>query len=163
MRQSDSETITHFISCLKSQAMICNFPRKCDCENRNCEISYSENMIMSQVIAGLLSTSHRIKILSEMASIETLAEMTDRLLTLEATAQATEHFKPSPVIQSDVNAIKSDYQRNKRNDLRQKAQNYNRPSQQNGDRKCKGCGHNLHPKGREQCLLKAKNVITVVN
>ena len=111
---------------------------------------------MSQVITGLLSNSHRTKILSEMASIETLAQMTDRLLTLEATVQATEHFKPSPVIQSDVNAVKSDYQRNKRNDLRQKSQNYNRSNQQNGDRKCRGCGHNRHPRGREQCPAQGK-------
>ncbi|XP_057299519.1 uncharacterized protein LOC130630139 [Hydractinia symbiolongicarpus] len=156
MRQSDSETITHFISRLKSQAMLCNFSRKCDCDDQNCEISYSENMIMSQVIAGLLSSSHRTKILSEMTSIETLTQMTDHLLTLEATAQATEHFKPSLPAQSDVSGVKSDYQRNKRSDLRQKSQGNNRPNYQEGDRKCRGCGHNRHPKGREQCPAQGK-------
>ncbi|XP_057298990.1 uncharacterized protein LOC130629697 [Hydractinia symbiolongicarpus] len=156
MRQSDSETITHFISRLKSQAMLCNFSRKCDCDDQNCEISYSENMIMSQIIAGLLSSSHRTKILSEMTSIETLTQMTDHLLTLEATAQATEHFKPSLPAQSDVSGVKSDYQRYKRSDLRQKSQGNNRPNYQEGDRKCIGCGHNRHPKGREQCPAQGK-------
>ena len=156
MRQSDSESITHFISRLKSQAMLCNFSRRCDCENENCEISYSENMIMSQVIAGLLSSSHRTKILSEMASIKTLTQMTDRLLTLEATVQATEHFKPSPIPQSDVGAIKSEYQRNKSNDLKQKSLAGQRTNQQEGNRKCRGCGYNRHPKGRDQCPAQGK-------
>ena len=154
MRQSDSESITHFVSRLKSQAMLCNFSRKCDCTNTTCEISYSENMIMSQLIAGLLSSSHRTKILSEMATIKSLTQMTDRLLTLEATAQATEHFKPSN-LPADVAAVKSDYQRNKRNDLKQRSQN-TRPNQQDGDKKCRGCGYNRHPKGREQCPAQGK-------
>lgn len=156
MRQSDNETITHFISRLKSQAMLCNFSRKCDCDNQNCEISYSENMIMSQVIAGLLSSTHRTKILNEMSSIETLTQMTDRLITLEATAQANEHFKPSLPAPSDVSGVKSDYQRNKRSDLKQKSQGSNRPNNQEGDRKCRGCGYNRHPKGREQCPAQGK-------
>jgi len=156
MRQSDSESITHFISRLKSQAMLCNFSRKCSCANATCEISYSENMIMSQVIAGLLNSSHRTKILSEMATITTLAQMTERLLTLESTAQATEHFKPAPVMPSDVAAVRSQYQRNKRNDLKQRSQT-NRPNQQDdGDKKCRGCGYNRHPKGRGQCPAQGK-------
>jgi len=59
MRQGDGESITRFISRLKSQAMLCDFVRKCDCTNNNCKTTYSENMIMSQVIAGLLNSSHR--------------------------------------------------------------------------------------------------------
>ena len=117
---------------------------------------------MSQIIAGLLSSSHRTKILSEMSSIETLTQMTDRLLTLEETAGAMEHFKPLPTqsdisgVESGINSVRSDYQRNKRNDLKQKSQGNNRPNNQEGNRKCRGCGYNRHPKGREQCPAQGK-------
>jgi len=44
MRQSEGETTTHYISRLKSQAMLCDFTQKYD---NGCTTSYSENMIKS--------------------------------------------------------------------------------------------------------------------
>lgn len=154
MRQSDGESITRFISRLKSQAMLCDFVRKCDCPNDTCRTSYSEDMIMSQVITGLYNSSHQNRVLSEMSTIRTLPQMTERLLTLESTAQATNHFKPdfSDTSSADVNAVRSQYQRNKYKDSRPKppalsTQLKTQPQQD----KCRGCGRNRHTKGRDQC------------
>jgi len=84
-----------------------------------------------------------------MTTIPSLLKMTEKLLTLESTAQATEHFKPDMQhILSEVNPIKSEYQRSKQRDS-------NRATQLNKRKylsdKCKGCGRNRHPKGRDQC------------
>lgn len=45
MRQSDGETITSFISRLKSQAMLCIFEKQCGCSKQQC--------MTSQIIVGL--------------------------------------------------------------------------------------------------------------
>ena len=49
---------------------------------------------MSQIITGLVNSSHQAKFLSDMANITNLQQLTERLLTLESTTQATNHFKP---------------------------------------------------------------------
>ena len=89
MKQTDGESITRFISRLKSQAMLCDLKIKCDCQEDHCVSSYSEDMIKSQLIGGIRNSSHQIKILSEVATLETLME---RLLMLESTEKASSHF-----------------------------------------------------------------------
>lgn len=144
LKQSDGESITHFVSRLKSQAMLCDFTQKC--ERGQCETSYSSNMITSQIIAGLYNQSHQSKVLSEVSSLKTLPQLVERLLTLEATAQAASHFQPG----SSVCPVKSDYQKNKMSDTRQ-TDIRNTPAQ-----KCYGCGRNRHEQGRKQCPAQGK-------
>lgn len=141
MRQSDGETITSFISRLKSQAMLCAF----NCGNQQCTMSFSEDMIKSQIIAGLRDTSHQSKILAEITSLPTLNDLTRRLLTLESTARASNHFRPAEITQ--VAQFKSASSR--------KFPPPDKTKNDNG--KCKGCGHKAHPKGRRQCPAWGKS------
>ena len=163
MRQNEGESVTRFISRLKSQAMLCDFSRKCDCADNNCSTSYSEDMIQSQVITGLYNSSHQSKVLSEMAKIKTLSEMTERLITLESTSQASTHFKPDarPTDVEVIAPIRSDYQRNKIKDIKPvptapSTQQNSYKKKPSSDR-CRGCDRNRHPKGREQCPAQGQH------
>lgn len=165
MRQSDGESITCFISRLKSQAMLCDFKRNCDCNTDHCITSYSEDMIKSQVIAGLRNASHQNKILSEVSSFPTLQALTERLLILESTAKATSHFQP-PTAPDYVAPIRSEYQRSKTiprtppspqppQPPTKDGNNGNRPPGRN-QQKCRGCGRNRHQNGRQQCPAQGR-------
>jgi len=145
LKQSDGEAITHYVSRLKSQAMLCDFVQKCD--NGQCNTSYSENMITSQLIAGLHNQSHQSKILSEVGTLKSLKQLVERLLTLESTEKAASHFQP--VDQSHITPIKSDYQKNKYSAPTEKRNQ--KPAFGDSSGKCKGCGRDRHQKGRQQC------------
>jgi hypothetical protein len=153
MRQSDGESITCFISRLKSQAMLCDFKRKCDCDDRNCcTTSYSEDMIISQLIAGIYNASHQNRVLSEVSALKTLSQVIDRLLILESTARASSHFQPEDLFTSRITPVKSDYQKNKYASLRtpttpaaRKTSNSVQPP------KCRGCGRQRHTDRQSQC------------
>jgi len=145
LKQSDGESITHFVSRLKSQAMLCDFTQTC--HNAQCETSYSANMITSQLIAGLYNQSHQSKVLSEVGSLKTLPQLVERLLTLEATAQAASHFQPA----SNICPVKSDYQKNKQTHLRQGSESSDAPTP-----KCNGCGKRRHGQGRKQCPAQGR-------
>lgn len=159
LRQTERESITRYISRVKSQAMLCAFVRQCDCTDNTCTTSYSEDMIVSQVITGLYNSSHQTKVLSEMDKLKTLKELTERLLTLESTSQASVHLNPGPSSADNSTSapIKSGYQRNKFKDTKpplssmsQPQNNIDNTKKQNTD-KCRGCGRDKHPKGRSQC------------
>lgn len=134
LRQHDGENITSFVSRLKAQAMLCAFTSKGICGSE-CKISYSEDMVKSQLIAGALNSSHQSRILAEMESLKTLDQVITRLLALESTDRASTHFRspvdnPSriaPIIHSE------------------RIPDRKYPS------KCPGCGQNRHPKGRKSC------------
>jgi len=141
LKQSDSETITSFISRLKAQAMLCAFQCKGTCGNDTCTPSYAEEMIRSQLIAGLRNSSHQSKVLSEMEVLKTLDQLTTRLLTLEATERASSEFQ-SPhqtTSVSDVTAVKYSTKSTKP------------PFKHPTNKPCAGCGKQFHPKGRSTC------------
>ena len=155
MTQSDGETITCFISRLKSQAMLCDFRRKCDCTGEHCLTSYSEDMIRSQLIAGVRNASHQCKVLSEMQSLKTLQQLTERLLTLESTEKASSHFRPTYDLPGDsrMAPIKSEYQRRKSSQPIRPTQ-HSKPNQilpKTQQTPCRGCGRPWHQNGRRQC------------
>ena len=153
MKQQENESITRYISRLKSQAMLCDFVRHCDCPSRECKTSYSEDMLMSQIITGLINPAHQSKVLSDMIHITTLQVLTERLLTLESTTQATSHFKPETA--SGMSApIKSDYQRSKTN--KPPPTSSRSPNQTPTSNTCNGCGRNRHPRGRRECPAQGK-------
>ena len=156
MKQSDGESITSFVSRLKSQAMLCAFKKKCDCINDRCETSFSEEMIRSQVISGLRNASHQTKILTEVSALPTLSALIERLLTLESTARATNHFQPGS-ISSQVGRIKSEYQRSKSAIHRKPNDAAKQSKDTPSNPKCKGCGWGAHLNGRKQCPAFGKN------
>jgi len=137
LRQSDCESITTFISRLKAQAMLCAFNSKGSCNQNNCSVSFSEDMVKSQLIAGLRNPTHQSKVLSEMEVLKTLELVTTRLLALESTERASTHFRPP----SDIAAIA--HQQSRRDEGRKV--DSTRP------KNCSGCGNQIHPKGRSTC------------
>ena len=149
LRQSDCESITNFISTLsrlKAQAMLCAFNGKGSCTQNTCVVSYSEDMVKSQLIAGLRNPSHQSKVLSEMEVLKTLEQVTARLLALESTEKASSHLRPSV----EVAAISN----------QQPNRNGNRkipPADASRSKNCSGCGQLLHPKGRTACPAWQKN------
>lgn len=141
LKQSDGETITSFISRLKAQAMLCGFNRSGTCGDNGCTPSYADEMIRSQLIAGLRHSSHRSKVLSEMELLTTLSQLTTRLLTLESTERASSVFQSPHQTTSDVSALKSKLSSHP-------------PS--NNNKTCIGCGKPFHPKGRSTCPAYGK-------
>ena len=151
MRQSDGESTTSYISRLKAQAMLCAFTCAGSCRTATCIASYSEDMIKSQLIAGIRNPAHQSNILSEMAQLTPLELLTTRLLTLESTERATTHFR-SPferLTDSEVTPIRSDYQKSKTTKSQQLRQAP--PYKESSSRKCSGCGKQYHPTGRHSC------------
>lgn len=141
LKQSDGETVTSFISRLKAQAMLCRFNCSGTCGDNGCTPSYADEMIRSQLIAGLRNSSHQLKVLSEMEILTTLSQLTTRLLTLESTQHASSEFQPSQQSTSDVSALKS--------------KSPSRPTTSN-NKTCVGCGKPYHPKGRSTCPAYGK-------
>lgn len=146
LQQSDGETITSFISRLKAQAMLCAFHCKGKCGGPTCTPSYAQDMIRSQLITGMRNSSHQAKVLSEMATLVTLDQLTTRLLTLEATEHASTEFRSPHDTQTvaDITPINSF------------KPGYNKPSygnnQRTTNRPCNGCGNRQHlPDGRSSC------------
>ena len=158
MRQQDGEMIVHFVSRLKAQAMLCAF--NCTCKSADCETenSYVDDMISSQIIAGLQNSGDRSKILAEIKQMPTLSDVIDRLLTLECSEKAMPQFQlasdgHSSQADTTTAAVKSQYQRGKANAV--KAINIGALSQPKGTpptqinaKKCRGCGRTSHPNSR---------------
>ena len=73
MKQSEGEAITHFLARLRSQANFCNFIVQCP-NTAMCtqKVSYAEDMIAGQMIAGLINTEHQGKVLAQAATLTTL-------------------------------------------------------------------------------------------
>ena len=65
IRQKEGEPVTHFLARLRSQADFCEFSVKCsntpDCGR---QISYAEDMISGQLIAGLINNEHQSRLLA---------------------------------------------------------------------------------------------------
>ena len=137
LRQSDCETVTSFISRLKAQAMLCAFQSKGDCGAPTCSSSYAADMIRSQLIAGIRNATHQTKVLTEIATLKTLEQLTTRLLALEATDRASSQFR-SPfenTVGSGIAPIKS---------IQKSKIPYSK-------KLCPGCGKPLHLNGRASC------------
>jgi len=140
LKQGDGETVTSFISRLKAQAMLCRFNYTGTCGDNGCTPSYAEEMIRSQLIAGLRNSSHQSKVLSEMEILKTLSRLTTRLLTLESTERASSEFQSSHQIISDVSSVTSKLP----------------PRPHTNNKACAGCGKHFHPKGRSTCPAYGK-------
>ena len=151
LKQSDGETVTSFISRLKAQAMLCRFHCIGTCGDNGCTPSYAEEMIRSQLIAGLRNSSHQSKVLSEMEILTTLSQLTTRLLTLESTERASSEFQSPHQTTSEVSALRS-----KQSPRPQNNKNNNNNNKPYNNKNCAGCGNAFHPKGRSTCPAYGK-------
>lgn len=144
LRQSDCESVTSFISRLKAQAMLCDFKTSGTCESDDCSPSFASDMIRSQLIAGIRNSAHQAKVLAEIATLQTLEDLTTRLIALETTVSAATQFRsPFENTASDVAAVKP-FDAAPVKPFKPK-----RPNDQK--KQCSGCGKSIHPNGRSSC------------
>ena len=164
MIQAEGERIGQFMAKIKAQADLCNFKVKCtgpDCAH---EVSYRDDMIVSQTINGLSNPTYQSKILEEAPQYnDVVKEMYTKLVGMEATQKSSNHIQSSkaaaatsPNTNSEANAVKSEYKRSK-NPPATKNTNQNQTN-------CRFCGRSSHPEGktmsREDCpasKMKCKN------
>ena len=134
LKQGDNENITHFVARLKAQASLCSFNVECPCGTK---VSFAEEMVSQQLVAGLLVSEHQSKLLSEANTLTTLQAKVERLQSLEATAEsATKLHVPGGSTSSTSGAAKSAYR--KGNETKK-----NREKKQGGAI-CQLCGRNNH-------------------
>ena len=140
--QQEGESITQFVARLKSQVTLCQFTIVCPSHNPPTSISYAEEMVTQQLIAGLRNQDHQSRVLAESSMLITLREKVDRLQCLEATAESTSQMRmvPAPPLAGITTASiarQSQYRHNKKNFQ----QLHTKPP----PRKCRGCGRSSHP------------------
>ena len=93
MRQKEGESITHFIARLRAQAKFCEFTVTCTNEvNCGCQVNYSGDIVAGQMIAGLVNMENQKRVLAEAATLTTLEQKFQRLVSLETTDMSTPYF-----------------------------------------------------------------------
>ena len=92
LRHSEGESVTHYLAKLQSQASLCDFRVKCPNKSCQAQVSFSEEMISGQLIAGLANMDHQVKVLVEADSLTSLQAKFNKLVILETTDQATSHL-----------------------------------------------------------------------
>ena len=92
LKQKQGETINSYYSRLKSESSLCDLrvpapsscaDTDCQCANHGLQVSYQDDMVATQLIAGLYNSEHQAKILSESAVLTSLDDKLKRLLVLE--------------------------------------------------------------------------------
>ena len=91
-KQKQGESYNSYYSKLKSASSFCDFRvhapssctvAECTCPNHGVAVSYQDDMVSTQLIAGLYNSDHKSKVLSESASLTTLDQKLQRLLVLK--------------------------------------------------------------------------------
>ena len=91
-KQKQGERVGVFHGRLKAEAKLCDFrvpaPGNCSndacvCENHGMQVSYQDDMIATQLVAGLYNSEHQVKVLSESSTLVSLEEKLNRLVVLE--------------------------------------------------------------------------------
>ncbi len=92
MRQKQGECLNAYHGRLKSGSSLCDFSvsapstcanTDCTCANHGILVSYQDDMVATQLVAGLYNSEHQAKALSESASLVSLEDKLKRLLVLE--------------------------------------------------------------------------------
>ena len=107
LKQEDGENVTHFVARLKAQAALCSFTVTCSCHEN---VSFAEEMVAQQLVAGLRDQEHQSKVLAEASSLTTLHLKVERLQSLEATEESATKLQV-PGTASKSAAGKSSYKR----------------------------------------------------
>ena len=96
LHQLPGEPVTQYLARLRAQAALCEF--RVTCTNGTCvaPVSYAEDMIAGQLIAGLANVEHQGTILAEASTLTTLQAKFERLVSLETTDQSTSHLRTAP-------------------------------------------------------------------
>ena len=147
LHQAEGESITRYLVRLWAQASLCEFQTPCPNSTCGSQVSYAEDMISGQMIAGLANVDHQGKVLAEAASLKDLQAKFDKLVNLEAMDQATTHLhnaRPTGMQSHSATAAQcSQYCQQK---LTPKLSKQRREPKVNNP--CKGCGETTHPPGK---------------
>ena len=135
LKQSDGESVTHYVARLKSQASLCMFNVKCSCDQN---VSYAEEMVSQQLVTGLRDHEHQSKALSEATTLTTLQLKVERLQGLEATDESATklHIPAAPTTSA---AAKSAYKRASETSRKTPMDPTKTPQT-----KCNACGRTSH-------------------
>ena len=143
LRQQDGEPVTQYVGRLKAQAALCGFVVKCTEANcgtadRPTYVSYAQDIISHQLLAGLRNQEFQSRLLSEAATLTTLNEKVARLQVLESTEECSNVLHPS-MPESKVAALKrSTYKKERHRDEKESSKVII----------CQGCGRRSHTEGR---------------
>ncbi len=92
IRQKQGEVVNSYYGRLKSESSLCDFRVKspptcadanCTCANHGIYVNFQDEMVGTQLVAGLYNKDHQSRVLSESGDIPTLAGKLTRLLVLE--------------------------------------------------------------------------------
>ena len=92
LSQKQGQSLNAYYGSLKAEASLCDFrvsapsactDEECTCANHGIQISYTDDMVATQLVAGLYNSDHQIKGLSEFTNFGTLNAKFQRLLVLE--------------------------------------------------------------------------------
>ena len=140
LTQMEGETITQFVARLKSQAALCQFNVTCSAHTPPTPISYADEMVTQQLIAGLRNQQHQSRVLAEASTLTTLAAKIERLQCLESTEESTSQMRmapdPLPLPTSAAALRQSQYRH---------AQKGPHQPPSTSPKKCRGCGRPSHP------------------
>ena len=96
MAQNEGESITHFLSRLRSQVKFCEFNIRC-LNEQTCgqQVDYSEDIVAGQMIAGLANLEQLSRILAKTTSLVwfALKRQTSRSLTSRMLCTLLHHLK----------------------------------------------------------------------
>lgn len=168
LTQHNGETATKYVGRLKSQAVLCEYRVVCGCGCAK-EVSFADQMIAQQLVAGLVNPEHQSRIMSEAHDLPNLQSKVDRLIALETTDDATSKIRAAPVQASAARSsqyrkeqrasiipnhpessrartIPGEHQRHGRPMYRGKSMH--RGNSMQHKRKCYGCGRSSHPEGK---------------
>lgn len=96
LNQMEGETISQFVARLKSQASLCQFNITCNAHDPPKKLSYADDMVTQQLIAGLGNQQHQSRVLAEATTLITLAAEIARLQCLESTEESTTQMRNQP-------------------------------------------------------------------
>ena len=91
-KQKQGECLNSYHGRLKAESKLCDFripapatcsENTCTCPNHGMQISYQDDMVATQLVAGLYNSEHQAKVLSESATLVTLEDKLKRLAVLE--------------------------------------------------------------------------------
>lgn len=148
LSQSEKETITHYVARLKAKAALCDFNVVCTVTDPPTPVSYADQMIAQQMIAGLRNQQHQSKILSEASILPTLLSKIERLQSLETTEESANEMQRTPISAqppTQAAAARSQFKRNKK--IPATVCNEEAGDSTQG-KICNGCGRSSHPAGK---------------
>ena len=177
-KQKQGERLNSYHGRLKAESKLCDFRvpapttcsvNTCTCANHGMHISYQDDMVATQLVAGLYNSEHQVKILSESATLTTLEDKLKRLLVLEKSDTSLSKFAGNDAA---INLTRGGPQDRRGSDNRQRPQRGGNkwrkkkeqqsitpaPKPSDGDNVCVECGEN-HPqcptcKGYHKCTTQ---------